>query len=168
VAVVVAAAVVVVVAAAAVVVVVVAVAMVGDRPFFGRGPTVGYVPGRDFTGSQPEGRNPSGPAKGAPGKAIVITQQYRERHNMTYELDCGGEALVLRVFFPAEAGPTEWRIEARGKDAGEAVVVDRVAATRELAFQAICGAWPTAPASTTRACYDWEGVTQVLRSVRAL
>ena len=154
--------------AAAAVVVAAAVVMGGDRPFFGRAPNVGYVPGRDFTGSQPEGRNPPGPAKGVPGKAIVITQQYRERHNMTYELDCAGEALVLRVFFPPETGPAEWRIEARGKGAGDAIVVDRVAATRELAFQAICGAWPTASAPTSKACYDWEGVTQVLRSVRAL
>jgi hypothetical protein len=142
--------------------------MVGDRPFFGRGPNVGYVPGRDFTGSQPEGRKPSGEAKVAPGKAITITQQYRERHNMTYELDCAGEALVLRVFFPPEAGPVEWRIEARGKGAGEPVVVDRAAATRELAFQAVCGAWPTASLPTTSGSYDWDGVTQVLRSVRAL
>jgi hypothetical protein len=160
--------VVVVAAAAAAVVVAAAVTMVGDRPFFGRGPNVGYVPGRDFTGSQPEGRKPPSPAKGAPGKAITITQQYRERHNMTYELDCAGEALVLRMFFPPEAGPVEWRIEARGKGAGEAVVIDRVAATRELAFQAVCGAWPTTSVPAAGAGYDWEGVTQVLRSVRAL
>jgi hypothetical protein len=139
--------------------------MVGDR-VPGRAPNVGYVPGRDFTGSQPEGRKPSGAAKGPP--AISITQQYRERHNMTYELSCAGEALVLRVFFPPEVGPAEWRIEARGKGCGEAVVIDRVAATRELAFQAICGAWPTASLPTSGASYDWEGVTQVLRSVRAL
>jgi len=139
--------------------------MVGDR-IPGRAPNVGYVPGRDFTGSQPEGRKPSGGAKGPP--AIAITQQYRERHNMTYELNCSGEALVLRVFFPPEAGPAEWRIEARGKGAGEAVVIDRIAATRELAFQAICGAWPTGSLPTSSASYDWEGVTQVLRSVRAL
>ena len=138
--------------------------MVGDRPFSGRAPNAGYVPGRDFTGSQPEGRKPSGVA---PSK-ILITQQYRERHNMTYELDCAGEALVLRVFFPAEAGPAEWRLEARGKGEGVAVVIDKVAATRELAFQAICGAWPgTSPPASTSG-YDWAGVTQVLRSVRAI
>jgi len=159
-----------VVAAAAVVVVVVVVVatMVGDRPFSGRAPTIGYVPGRDFTGSQPEGRKPPGPVKGVPGKTIAITQQYRERHNMTYELDCCGEALVLRVFFPPEAGPVEWRIEARGVGAGAAVVVDKSAATRELAFQAVCGAWPCAALPASTPSYDWDGVTQVLRSVRAI
>jgi hypothetical protein len=149
------------VAVAAVVVVVADEIMVGDRPFFGRAPTAGYVPGRDFTGSQPEGRKPSGDA---PSK-ITITQQFRERHNMTYELDCAGVALVLRVFFPAETGPVEWRMEARGKGAGEAIVIDKVAATRELAFQAICGAWPGPTATPS---YDWDSVTQVLRSVRAI
>ena len=138
--------------------------MVGDRPFSGRAPTVGYVPGRDFTGSQPEGRKPSGDA---PSK-ITITQQFRERHNMTYELDCAGVALVLRVFFPAETGPVEWRIEARGKGAGESIVIDKVAATRELAFQAICGAWPGGSLPTATPSYDWDSVTQVLRSVRAI
>src|SRR5258708_6139402 len=33
--------------------------------------------------------------------AIAITQQYRERNNMTYELDCAGQTLILRVFFPS-------------------------------------------------------------------
>ncbi len=142
-----------------------AVAMVGDRPFPGRAPNGGYVPGRDFTGSQPEGRKPSGGAKGPP--AIAITQQYRERHNMTYELHCSGEALVLRVFFPLETAPAEWRIEARGKHGAEAVVLERSAATREQAFQAICAAWPSS-LSGSKGSYDWDGVTQVLRSVRAL
>jgi hypothetical protein len=142
--------------------------MAGERPFSGRAPTVGYVPGRDFTGSQPEGRNPSGASKSVVANKIAITQQYRERHNMTYELDCAGQALVLRVFFPAEVGPVEWRIEARGNDSGEAVVVDKVAATRELALQAVSGAWPAAPRHTTTPNYDWDGVTQALRSVRAI
>ena len=151
---------------AAVVVVAADAVMVGDRPFSGRAPVVDYVPGRDFTGSQPEGRKPPAAAKNP--AAIVITQQYRERHNMTYELDCGGEALILRVFFPPEAGPAEWRIEARGKGAGEAVVVDRVAATRELALQAVSGAWPLPAQPTGPASYDWVGVTAVMRSVRAI
>ncbi len=140
--------------------------MVGDRPFSGRAPIVDYVPGRDFTGSQPEGRKPPAAPKNA--AAIAITQQYRERHNMTYELDCAGEALILRVFFPPEAGPVEWRIEARGKGGGEAVVIDKVAATRELALQAVSGAWPTPAAPTATPGYDWAGVTVVMRSVRAI
>jgi len=140
--------------------------MVGDRPFSGRAPNVGYVPGRDFTGSQPEGRKPPVLPKNA--AAIAITQQYRERHNMTYELDCAGQALILRIFFPPEAGPVEWRIEARGHGGGEAVVVDKVAATRELALQAVSGAWPTAAAPAATPSYDWAGVTVVMRSVRAI
>jgi hypothetical protein len=151
-------------AAAAAAAVVADEVMVGDRPFSGRAPTTGYVPGRDFTGSQPEGRKPSGDV---PSK-ITITQQYRERHNMTYELDCAGVALVLRVFFPAEVGPVEWRMEARGKGAGEPIVIDKAAATRELAFEAICGAWPGASLPTSTPSYDWDSVTQVLRSVRAI
>ncbi len=154
------------VAAAAAVVVVADAVMVGDRPFSGRAPVVDYVPGRDFTGSQPEGRKPPAPPKNA--AAIAITQQYRERHNMTYELDCAGEALILRVFFPPEAGPVEWRIEARGKGCGEAVVIDKVAATRELALQAVSGAWPAPTAPTTPPSYDWVGVTAVMRTVRAI
>lgn len=134
--------------------------MVDDRPFYGRAPNAGYVAGRDFTGSQPEGRKPRADA---PTK-LAITQQYRERHNMTYELDCAGSPLVVRVFFPAEAGPVEWRMEVRGNEAGEAVVIDKVAATRELAFQAVRGAWPSRPLPG----YDWDGVTHVLRSVRAI
>ena len=137
--------------------------MVGDdRASSGRAPNPGYVPGRDSLHS--EGRKP---AAAAPSK-IAITQQYRERHNMTYELDCAGQSLVVRVFFPAEVGPVEWRLEARGKGGGEPVVVDKVAATRELALQAICGAWPSATLSSASPGYDWDGVTQVLRSGRAI
>jgi hypothetical protein len=141
--------------------------MVGDRPFSARGPTTGYVPGRDFTGSQPEGRKPA-VVKDVAGKGITITQQYRERHNMTYELDCAGESLILRVFFPPEVGPGDWRIEARGKGDGEAVVIDKAGATRELALQAISGAWPTAGVHAAACRYDWDGVTKAMRSVRAI
>src|ERR1041385_6075397 len=37
-----------------------------------------------------------------------ITVQFREPANMTYELDCGGVALVVRVFFQTDDG--KWRI----------------------------------------------------------
>ena len=47
-------------------------------------------------------------------------------------------------------------------------VIDKVAATRELAFQAICGAWPATSLPTSTPSYDWASVTQVLRSVRAI
>lgn len=93
-----------------------------------------------------------------------MAQQFRERLNMTYELDCGDVQLALRVFPPDDMSSFEWRIEARagGGDAVTATARSRREALSELRRTV------TERPSGDLARVDWEAVTRVLDSVRAL
>ncbi len=99
---------------------------------------------------------------------IAITQQYRERHNMTYELDCAGQRLIVRVFFPATDGAPVWRVEARTDDTPQAVVVAAVAASREVALGDVSTAWDAASLPGGGPSFDWAAVTRAMQAVRAI
>jgi cold-inducible RNA-binding protein len=98
---------------------------------------------------------------------IAVTQQYRERHNMTYELDCPAGRLTLRVFFPPDATRPAWRIEARSNQSGE-LAVDKAAATRELALKEVAEAWQALAADATAPNFDWQAVSRAMQAIRAI
>jgi RNA recognition motif-containing protein len=100
--------------------------------------------------------------------AVRITQQFRERHNMTYELDCSGTVLVVRVFFPADEPGAEWRIDATAAGANGHDVASASAASREQALQRVAQHWQRADAPTERAQLDWAAVAQAMAAVRAI
>lgn len=101
-------------------------------------------------------------------RAVVITQQYRERNNMTYELDCAGQPLILRVFFPSQGAPLAWRVEARTSDGPRAVVVAAVADSRKRALDDVSAAWDAASLPCGGPTYDWVSVGRVMQAVRAI
>lgn len=130
----------------------------------GRSLMVTLMPGRSGHEQRSENREGSRKAKAPP--AVAITQQYRERHNMTYELDCQGARLILRMFFPPLSGGSDWRVEARyGAEAG---VVEKVAATRARALQEISEAWSELVATQALPEFDWPAVIRALQVVRAI
>jgi len=98
---------------------------------------------------------------------IAVTQQYRERHNMTYELDCPVGRLTLRIFFPPDAARPEWRIEARSNHTGE-LAVDKAAATRELALKEVAAAWQALAADSGAPNFDWHAVARAMQAVRGV
>jgi RNA recognition motif-containing protein len=94
---------------------------------------------------------------------FVITQQYRDRHGMSYELECAGRRLTVRFLFPEE--DPAWRAQVHlgsGTDPVEAT-----AATRELAFNAVVAAWRPL-ANLPAADVPWAEVIAALKSVRAI
>jgi RNA recognition motif-containing protein len=95
-----------------------------------------------------------------------ITQQYRERLGMTYELTCQSARLTVRMFFPEAEDPARWRVEAR-TDKGESVV-EASEVSRELAFHAVAEAWRSLPSSTSTPELDWPAIAVALKAVRAL
>lgn len=97
----------------------------------------------------------------------AITQQYRERWAMIYELDCGGVRLTLRVFFPPEDGSAVWRIEAK-TNAEKELSVEKHGPTRELALEAVAQAWQSPQFAADAPALDWPAVTCALRAVRAI
>lgn len=108
-------------------------------------------------------RQAASDAKAAAITATAITQQYRERHNMTYELNCAGSRLVLRVFFPADEAPQTWRVAALTPGASE-VAVERTAPTKRVALDAVAQAWVEQGAPSL----DWQAVTRAMEAVRAI
>jgi hypothetical protein len=130
-------------------------------------------------GSGPRGGDPDKPEKAEKGDkkdvtATKITQQFRERHNMTYELLCAGTPLVLRMYpsdgdiADAPAGtPEEWRVEARRTDAADAVVATASAPTRAEALRKV-GEWCREHHASGLSSLDWDAVVRALNSVKAL
>lgn len=96
-----------------------------------------------------------------------ITQQFRERHNMTYELDCEGAPLVVRVF-PAEGVSTEWRVEARMTNAADAVVATATATSPAMALKRVADWWKDNYAARALTKFDWNAITEAMTAVRAL
>lgn len=95
-----------------------------------------------------------------------IAQQFRERENMAYELDCTGTRLIVRMFpSPSER---EWRVEARTTDAPGAVVAKASAPTRAQALGEVAAWWRAQQHVHDLPSLDWEAVARALSAVRAL
>lgn len=100
------------------------------------------------------------------GSGARITLQYREPTNMTYELDCSGVTLVVRLFFP---GSTEqWRIVVQASRDADAPITAAVAASRLEAFRDVVRACREGVGFADLGRVDWNGVEQALLKVRAL
>lgn len=97
--------------------------------------------------------------------SVRITQQYRDRHGMSYELDSAGPRLTLTFVFPEPEG-ADWRVRAAltGEQLGD---VEASGHTRELALTALgelCSQSPSSQLSTV----NWVDVAAALKSVRAI
>jgi len=97
--------------------------------------------------------------------AARITLQFREPSNMTYELDCGGTTLVLRVFFQTEPG--EWRIVAQGSSAEDAPSAASTSVSRLESLRNIANACREG-AVATLGRIDWGAVERAMTKVRAV
>jgi RNA recognition motif-containing protein len=96
---------------------------------------------------------------------VRIVQQFRERANMTYDLDCAGMPLTLRMF-PIEG--ERWRVETRSTEAVNAVVVTASAATRRDALGAVLRQWNERASSSSPASIDAEGLLRAMSDVNAI
>lgn len=108
---------------------------------------------------------------GAKRPAVRITQQFRERRSMTYELDCSGVPLVVRMFFPEEVerpAPEQWVVEVRSNHALDADVATATAPSRAQALQRIVQGWHENDASRTPSPVDWQAVLAAMTEVRAI
>lgn len=84
---------------------------------------------------------------------------------MTYELDCAGVHLIVRVF----AGEGEgWRLEARTSDREDASVVSGAAPSRREALAEVAAAWRGRADAVDLPEVDWDAVATALGEVRAI
>lgn len=109
----------------------------------------------------------AGEKRGEDKPTVRITQQFRESHNMTYELDCSGTALILR-FFPLTDDAGEWRIEARTTDATDATIATATAPTRAEALARVAEWVRSNVGDHALGRCDWPAIATALSGVRAI
>jgi hypothetical protein len=129
----------------------------GDRTLM-----ISRLSGEGASASPPGGKRSAATKERA---AVAMTQQYRDRLALTYELSCSGRLLTLRFVLPPDDAH-DWRIEARIMP-GSSSPLTAEAMTREQAFRAlvVAGDAHDNPADWQ---LDWEGVAAALRAVRGL
>jgi hypothetical protein len=102
--------------------------------------------------------------------SIRITQQFRSREAMVYDLRGAAGRLTLRVTGTGgeDGPPTEWCIEAATSSNPDAVVVTERAATRAEALRAVGRTWDEKPLASNLPTIDWESVARAMAAVRAI
>jgi hypothetical protein len=102
--------------------------------------------------------------------ALRITNQFRSKGGMAYDLRCEGVRLALYMVQRASTDdPGEWRVEARGtRPGGEPAVITMWGATRADALRAVGAAWANAMETEGLRVFDWEAMAKILGTVRAL
>ena len=138
-----------------------ALSELNGAPFAGQLLLVERAPDDPHTGSAKP--RPKAPVNDA---ATHITLQFREQANMTYELDCAGLALVVRVFFPDTTG--QWRVLARESREVDAPDTAAAARSRLEAFRQVARACCEDVRRTALGRVDWTAVEDALVRVRAL
>jgi RNA recognition motif-containing protein len=99
-----------------------------------------------------------------------IASQFRERLNMTYELEWqGGVRLAIRMF-PTDPKESEWRIEActKGVEGADDTVVSASAPTRANALAEVAREWTVQTTAAGLPALDWAAITQAMAAVRAI
>ncbi len=98
-----------------------------------------------------------------------ITNQFRKRQSMVYDLSCHDVRLTVEITpSPSDAGSSDWSVRAHARQAPEQPFVDETGATREAALRAVAIAWTAKGGAYGFPALDWEAVVQALHAVRAL
>jgi hypothetical protein len=102
--------------------------------------------------------------------AIRITQQFRSRDAMVYDLRGRAGRLTLRITGQGgdDGPPTEWRIEASTSSSPDDVVVAEGGATRADALRAVGQSWNEKRLARNLPSFDWESVARAMAAVRAI
>jgi hypothetical protein len=102
--------------------------------------------------------------------AIRITQQFRARDAMVYDLRGRAGRLTLRITGRGggDGPPTEWRIEASTSSSPDAFVVAEGGATRAETLRAVGRSWNERSLANNLPSFDWESVARAMAAVRAI
>ncbi len=104
-------------------------------------------------------------------ESVRITQQFRSRDQMVYDLRGSAGRLTLRVTGRGaddDGPPTEWRIEASTSGSPDAVVAAECGPTRAEALRAVGRSWNGKRLASNLPLFDWESVARAMAAVRAV
>ncbi len=113
---------------------------------------------------------------GKPG--VRITNQFRRRQGMVYDLSCDDVRLTLEFTTRPAAPPSEgepgpeaedeWHVEAFARESPGRPTLDGPGGTRLDALRAVARAWAAKRGAYGFPMLNWDGVTEALLAVRAL
>jgi hypothetical protein len=109
------------------------------------------------------------PKSEEPGPAVRITNQFRRRDSMVYDLQC--EGVHLTVTMASRANPDglgEWTVEAFARESADKPTVVEPGLSREGALHAVARSWAAKNRVHGFPALDWEAVAGALRKVRAV
>jgi hypothetical protein len=102
-------------------------------------------------------------------EGLRITQQFRSRDAMVYDLKSVSGRLTLRVTGREDDdGTAQWRIEAATSSSPDAISVAESAATRAEALRAVGRSWAEKRLAHNLPVFDWDAVARALAAVRAI
>jgi hypothetical protein len=101
---------------------------------------------------------------------VRITNQFRRRDAMVYDLMCEDVRLTIQVAHRenAEDGLGEWSVEAHARQAADRPSILEPGATRTDALHAVARAWTAKRGAFGFPSLDWEAVSAAMLSVRAI
>jgi hypothetical protein len=104
-----------------------------------------------------------------PRPAVRITNQFRKRQAMVYDLSCEEIRLTIEVTARENDDQLgEWNVEAHARQTQEQASIDAPGATRSDALRAVAQSWTAKQGSGGFPILDWEGVAEALLAVRAI
>jgi hypothetical protein len=103
------------------------------------------------------------------GPTVRITNQFRKRQAMVYDLSCEDVRLTLEVSArPNDDGLGEWKVEAHARQAAEKPTIHEPGATRDDALRAVARSWTAKLGVYGFPKLDWEAVSTAMLGVRAI
>jgi hypothetical protein len=100
---------------------------------------------------------------------VRITNQFRSREAMVYDLSCETTRLTVQIApRPNDDGLGDWSAEAHARQSPERPSVGELGATRGDALRAVARSWTAKNGAYGFPALDWELVAQALIAVRAI
>jgi hypothetical protein len=100
---------------------------------------------------------------------VRITNQFRKRDAMIYDLSCEDIRLTIEVAGRSNTdGLGDWSVEAHARQAPEKPTILEPGATRVDALRAVARAWAAKEGAYGFPQVDWEAVSAALLGVRAI
>jgi hypothetical protein len=108
-------------------------------------------------------------AKDKPRPLVRITNQFRKRQAMVYDLTCDEVRLTIEVTArDNEDGLGEWSVGAHARQSPEKPTIDEPGTTRSDALRAVARAWAAKQGGFGFPALDWDAVAEALLAVRAI
>jgi hypothetical protein len=98
-----------------------------------------------------------------------ITNQFRSREAMVYDLSCEGSRLTISIApRTSEEGADEWSAEAHARQAPERPTIVERGPTKGDALTAVARSWVAKNGAWGFPALNWEAIQSALRTVRAI